>query len=360
MKINQFLTGFSCGDAIGNYTLVIKKILEELGYESDIYAEIIHPTLKKEAFYYNQYPFEEWGKNLAIFHLSIGSILTEFLLNTGDNIILIYHNMTPPKYFFGVNNELVNRAIHGQLEVLALHNRCLIALGDSEFNRRDLERAGFKNTKVLPIPVDFERLNKKTHSLPFRMFDDKKKNILFTGRISPNKRNDKLITIFKAYNKYFNEQSRLIMVGAHLSYRPYLYQLLEMVDKHNLADSVVFTDHVSESELLAYYNMADLFLCASEHEGFCVPLLECFHLGIPVLAFDEAAVGETMGGSGILIEKDDPLLIAALIDEVLKNPSLRNEIIENQKKKLEKFKSFDFRKAFSGIIASAGEMSEKL
>ena len=202
---------------------------------------------------------------------------------------LIYHNITPPEYFVGVHRTLARQSFRGRRELRAYADRCDLALGDSEFNRQDLEALGFPRTAVLPVVPDFSHLDREPNWLVAREFDDDWTNIVFVGRVIANKKIEDLIRFFHAYHTIFNPRSRLLIVGAQSGFERYLASLHQLVATLG-ASHVHFVGHVSDEELVAFYEIADLFLCASEHEGFCVPLVEAFYKQVPVLAYAATAV----------------------------------------------------------------------
>jgi glycosyltransferase involved in cell wall biosynthesis len=157
----------------------------------------------------------------------------------------------------------------------------------------------------------------------------------------PNKKIDDLIRFFHAYNRWFNPRSRLLLVGSHAGFERYASMLQDMIDRLKVP-SVHFLGHVSNDELAAYYTLADVFLCASEHEGFCVPLVESFHMGVPVLAYAASAVPGTMDGAGILYHDKDPLRVAALIDLVATDRHLAERIVAGQDAALDRLEHKDF------------------
>ena len=215
-----------------------------------------------------------------------------------------------------------------------------MALGDSEYNRLELDSLGFKNTGVLPVVSDFTHLEVESNPFVAKCFDDDWTNILFVGRIIPNKRIDDLIHCFNAY-KRINPQSPLLIVGSYSGFEYYLATLHYLVATTGVSD-VHFIGQVSNEELTSYYDIGDLYFCASEHEGFCVPLMEGFYKRIPVVAYAAAAVPATMAGAGVLYESKDPRHVAALIDTVLSNPALETEIVRNQDVVFDRLHAEDF------------------
>ena len=173
------------------------------------------------------------------------------------------------------------------------------------------------------------------------LFDDAWVNVMFVGRVIPSKKIEDVIRFFHAYKRWFNPRSRLLLVGSHGGFERYVAMLQNLVDRLGVSD-VHFLGHVSNAELTAYYELADVFLCASEHEGFCVPLVESFHMGVPVLAYAAAAVPATMDGAGILYDDKDPIRVAALIDQVATDRRLADGIVASQDAALDRLEAKDF------------------
>jgi glycosyltransferase involved in cell wall biosynthesis len=262
---------------------------------------------------------------------------------------LIYHNITPPEYFVGVHRTLARQCFHGRRELRGYVGRCDLALGDSEFNRRDLESLGFPRTAVLPVVPDFSHLDREPNRFVADLFDDDWTNIIFVGRVIANKKIEDLIRFFHAYHTRFNPRSRLIIVGMYTLFERYLAGLNHMAAELGLSH-VHFTGHISNEELVAYYEIADLFLCASEHEGFCVPLVEAFYKQVPVLAYAATAVPSTMDGAGVLFDRKDPLLVATLMDAILSQPQLQDAIVEAQLAAVRRLQAKDFGGTLLGFV----------
>ena len=129
-----------------------------------------------------------------------------------------------------------------------------------------------------------------------KLYDDDYVNILFTGRVVPNKKQEDVIEAFYYYKRFIQPKSRLILVGSFAGIDKYHDQLEAYVNKLGLED-VIFTGQIKFDEILAYYQLADLFLCMSEHEGFCVPIVEAMYFNVPVIARDTSAIAWTLAGS---------------------------------------------------------------
>jgi glycosyltransferase involved in cell wall biosynthesis len=349
IQIHQILATLGYGDAIGHEVLGIQRVLRAAGYESEIFVDTADWRLEPLTRDFRQLVDFSHPDNLLIHHFSIGSKASRTAFALPDRMALIYHNITPPEYFIGVHRTLARECFHGRRELRAYADRCDLALGDSEFNRQELEALGFPRTAVLPVIPELSHLDRTPDWLVAQDFDDDWTNILFVGRVIANKKIENLIRYFHAYHTLINPRSRLLLVGAQSGFKRYLASLLQLTATLDAAH-VHFIGHVSDEELVAFYEVADLFLCASEHEGFCVPLVEAFYKAVPVLAYAATAVPSTMDGAGVLYKEKDPVYVAALMDGILSNPDLQDRIVEGQLAAVERLRKKDFAGTLLGFV----------
>jgi glycosyltransferase involved in cell wall biosynthesis len=341
-RVHQLLAALSYGDAIGNESLAIQKHLRAAGFESDIFAEKVEPRMASRARPLHEYESVSSADTVCLFHFSIGSAAGRLAFHAPDRLVAIYHNITPATFFLGFHPHLAGLCYHGRRELQAFAPRTELALGDSEFNRRELEAAGFAHTGVLPIVLDLEAYGRKPSATVTRLYGDGATNLLFVGRIIPNKRIDDLVRVFAVYKRYLDPKSRLLLVGDTRGHEAYFDRLQQMVRALRI-DDVVFTGHVDDDELLAYYRVSRLFLCLSEHEGFCVPLQEAMHFGLPVVAYDAGAVRETLHGGGVLLREKLPEQVAGLVHQVLHDERLRAGVLATQERAIREIRATDFR-----------------
>ena len=337
MKVHQFLTSYSYGDAIGNEALEIRDFLRKNHIESEIFTMHFHPRYAHQVLNYLDYDRFSDPENMVIFHFSIGSPVMKKFLRLPDKKIIIYHNITPYHFFLDYHRILTKDCFKGRLELKSLADKVDLALGDSEYNRQELVAAGFKKTGVLPLVMDFSKFDPPALPVLRELFADGKNNLLYVGRIIPNKKVEDVIKTFHLYQKYFHADSRLFIVGEYRGFERYVAAL------HNLAlelqvKNIHFSGHIPLAEVVSYFKLAHLYLHLSEHEGFCAPIPESFHLGIPVVAFDAGAVAETMNNGGMLVHEKDFLAIAALCHEILSRPDLKKQILAGQARALEKYR----------------------
>lgn len=336
MQIHQVLPAIIPGDAIGNEAILIQKILRNWGYNSEIYAEHIHPQINAHS--YKHHKKKSSKENILIYHYGIGSDITDYVMKIADKKILLYHNITPYQFYSNINDNLALLLSKGREDLKKLVNYVDIAVGDSEYNCLELREFGYKNSEVLPLILDFSDFN----NFDQKIIDDYKddyKNILFVGRIAPNKKQEDIIKCFYYY-KNINPKSRLILIGSYSGAEKYLRQLQQLIVHLSLKD-VHIIGSTEFTKLMAYYRIADLFLCMSEHEGFSAPLVESMYFGIPIIAYNSTAIPYTLGGAGILVNKKIYPEIAEMMNLIFTDQELRDKIIKKQNIRL---KYFDYEK----------------
>jgi glycosyltransferase involved in cell wall biosynthesis len=341
VAIHQVLATLGYGDAIGNEVLGIQRVLRDAGYQSDIFVQTAESRVEHLTRHYSELRDVSHPDNNLIHHFSIGSRASRLAYALPDRMVLIYHNITPPEYFVDINKELVRLCFRGRRELALYRTRCDLALGDSEYNRQELEALGFSPTGVLEVVPGFDHLAGPPNYVSAGAFADDWVNVLFVGRVIPNKRFEDLIKAFHAYKTFFNPRARLLLVGSHAGFDRYVTMLHGLIARLDVRD-VHLVGHVSDEELAAYYEVADVFVCASEHEGYCVPLIESFHMGVPVLAYAATAVPATMDGAGVLYANKDPMHLAGLIHAVVDDPALTDRIVEGQYEALTRLEARDF------------------
>jgi glycosyltransferase involved in cell wall biosynthesis len=351
-KIFQVLPTLAYGDAVSNDTINIKKLLTELGYETQILAENIWNKVKKEAEFIDHSKNQINEEDVVIYHKSTGTDLSEWFKNIKcQKKIMIYHNITPAKYFKGYSKETQKLVEYGYKGLFELNGNIDYCIADSEYNKIELENFGFTEIKVLPILMKFDDYDQKPDQGVIDKYDDDYTNILFVGRISANKKQENIIKSFYYYHKYYNNKSRLFLVGSPLGMDKYDNELKDFVDELEISQSVFFTRHIPFSQILSYYHIADLFLCASEHEGFCVPLLEAMYFDIPVLAYNTTAIPYTLGDAGVMYSKLNYPNIAREIDDIISDQEKIDCIVTKQKERLNYFRYEEVKKQYIELFS---------
>lgn len=338
MKLDQLLPGFGSGDAISNYALSLQGIARGWGLDSTLYCEPrhVHPAVERFCEDYRRLPSPGDPSDITLFHFSVGSPLSAYFARLRTRRVLIYHNITPHDWFNGVHEEKARVLWAGREEMKSLAGVPDLALGVSEFNRRELEAFGFSPTGVLPLIADPATLSAAPDQVFLRRFGDGATNLLSVGRVVPNKRVEDLIKIYYYYRNTVDPKSRLVIAGAMTGMDRYTALLRALVTVLDLPD-VVFLNHVTDAELLALYRTASVFLSMSEHEGFCIPLLEAMHFRVPVVAYAAAAIPETLAGTGVLVREKEFAAIAELVGRIVGDATLRNAIVAKQLPRLAAF-----------------------
>jgi glycosyltransferase involved in cell wall biosynthesis len=290
-------------------------------------------------------------ETVCLFHFAIGSGAGRMIFHAPDRLVVRYHNITPPEFFARFLPHLARQCHEGRRELAAFAPRAALGLGVSDFNRRELEAAGYRPTGVVPIPLDLEAMAAGPRAaIVERLFGDGRTNVLFVGRIIPNKKIEDLLRVFAFYQRAIEPHSRLLLVGDHWGYEPYLL-FLQAMGRELGAQEVVFTGQVEDDELRACYSVASAYVSLSEHEGFCVPLLEAMAFDVPVVAYDAGAVAETLSGAGLLVRDKSPDSLAALLGRVATDERLRAEVRAGQRRRLDVVRAMDVRAALVSALA---------
>lgn len=337
MKIVQLLPTISLGDAVSNDAIALKRALRSIGYETGIYAESMDVRLPEGvAKHVGEMPALR-RSDAILYHLSTGTRLNYELAQSRARKILIYHNITPPEYLRPYNAEVAKLCEEGLDGARFLADKVDYCLAVSEWNRQDLLELGYRcQIDVLPILIPFKDYRRRENSDVICRYQGTGTNILFTGRIAPNKCHEDLIASFYHFKKYYDPKARLFLVGSYCGMEAYYAKLVAYVKALGVED-VFFTGQVGFEEILAYYRVADVFLCASEHEGFCVPLVEAMYMGVPIVAYDSSAIAGTLGGSGILMKEKKPEAVAGMLSRLTCDQRLRQDVVQNQYLRLKDF-----------------------
>jgi L-malate glycosyltransferase len=338
MRIHQWVPAAHRGDAIGDSARAVRGMLRAMGHESDIFALTIDDDLRGDIL-----PFaagDATRGEVTIFHFALPSPMTgAFAALTGAKKILQYHNITPASFFAPYDPGLFRLAALGRQELAALAGRVDLALGDSEFNRQELESLGFERTGVMPIAVNTARITDAPPRPALeRILCDGLINILFVGRIVPNKKIEDHIRLAEMYKRYVDSYYRFIFVGRYDGLPRYYSQVRALIEQYEmLPERFWFTGPVPDEDLAAFYRWSDAYVSLSEHEGFCVPLVEAMAADVPVVAYAAGAVPETLGGAGILFAPKDLEVAAELLGSVVYDRDVRARVLEGQRRRLQDF-----------------------
>jgi glycosyltransferase involved in cell wall biosynthesis len=352
MRVDQWVPALHRGDAIGDSARLMRDAFRTWGFTADVYALELDDDLEGDGR-----PSAEWRpggpEDLVILHYALPSPLTAAFKEHRGRRILLHHNITPPEFFAGFDPEMARICAIGRAELGPLRDHVDLALGDSEFNRRELEEAGFRRTGVLPIYLDFERYREPPNPVLSQELSGGSRNVLFVGRVSPNKRHEDLIRLASYWKRFISPDLRLLLVGKLPKRRQYLDALQAYLYEEGFTPwEVVFTGHVEHDELLAYYATADVFVSMSEHEGFGVPLVEAMIMDVPIVAYTATAVGDTLGDSGLQFREKRIDEMAEAAFRLATDSAARRAVLLGQTRRLTAFTPETVQRALKAYLES--------
>ena len=315
-------------DAIGTHVLQARRILREAGFDSDIWADRIDDRLAREARHYLEYQPEPG--NILIYQLSTDSEMTQWLadlVRSGIRLFANYHNITPSQFFRRWEPEIARRldvARHQMAQVAPLTD---FAVAVSDFNRSELDQAGYAHTAVAPLLMDTTEFRRAAGgSPPGPRVRSRGARWLFVGRIAPNKCQHDVVAAFAVYRHIYDPASTLTLVGRPSSFR-YLRAVRRLAADLDLGSSFEHLENIRFADLVDRYKRSDVLVCMSEHEGFCAPLIEAMEMSVPVVAYRAAAVPETVGDAGVLLDSKDPFDVATAVAQLLGDPRRCAEMV---------------------------------
>jgi len=338
LKVRQLCTRVEFGDAVSNHVLEIDRALSSWGHDTEVYTNTCDEYGSQVSQPDCEYPAgAEAPDDVLIYHYSVWCSNYEMYLASAARRILVYHNITPPQYFQAYDKGVASFCVICR-ELLPKLSGCDLALGDSEFNRLELLEAGFEEsaTGVLPILVDYEGLRGRRGAGGVMDANRKGFNLLFVGRMVPNKAIEDVLRAFFYYHRCVNSDSQLFLVGAPWVDR-YSAQLQWLIDSFGLWGDVTVTGRLSDADLAACYRGCDAFLSMSEHDGFSVPLVESMAFDLPVVAYSSTAIPYTLRRAGLTFGRKDFAMVGELLESLRTDASLRDSVIEGQRARLEAF-----------------------
>lgn len=340
MRIFQILPTLATGDGVGNDAVAMDAALREAGFDTQLYAaSIIGDFPEGMVLKFNDLRSEDVRcDDVILYHLSIGSYVNYRLAYFDCRLIVVYHNITPPQFFEDYSRVTAMQCQYGLQGAAFLAGYADYCIADSEWNKNDLLDMGYScSIDVVPIIIPFEDYRAVPNKKVLDIYRScKGANILFAGRVAPNKCQHDVVCAFAVYKERYDPDARLFLVGSFNQGDAYGASLLAYIEALDVND-VVIPGHIGFDEILSYYTLADVFLCQSEHEGFCIPLLEAMLFDVPVVAYGTTAITETLGASGILMQDKNPLETAGVIDHLMKHAGIRDQVILGQRKRVQNF-----------------------
>ncbi len=332
-RVDQLLAGFADGDAISQEARILQQTLHGLGLESDIYAPVKTTT---PAIAHLARPISEYlttKRDSVIFHYSIASEASQCFLKSDCKRIVRYHNITPEHFMRGFDDAVADQLHDSRDQLFSIASQGNEVWADSEFNADELRDLSIKKVKVVPLFFHPSAIDIKPDSHMLQKLGNGLTNILFVGRMAPNKNVEALMLAFGWYQKTMNTQSRLVLVGSEWSC-PRYFAMLRSLAKTLELSNVSFEGFVNDAALAACYETAALFVCPSLHEGYCLPLIEAMCHNVPVVARRNGGMPEAIGKSGILFDGDDPKELAVLMDVMIRDSKQREAVLNAQENRL--------------------------
>jgi glycosyltransferase involved in cell wall biosynthesis len=343
--VHQFHSGTAQGDAITQQMLGLQAELHGMGIRSEIFAEHVADGLQDKI-----QPIQGYGgseSNLMLMHHSLGYEMFDEVIGLPDDIVALYHNVTPERYFS--DREFRSRIRLGREQLALLAKRALVGVANSNFTRREMLAVGFGRVEVLPVRVDYSQFSGSPVDHALRSTD-----WLYVGRLVGNKRQHDLVRAFAIYVGTFDDDgARLVLIGDTSVQDNYVTFVREEAHRLGVGDRVVLLGKVSDSQLRSAFLGAGVYVSASEHEGFGVPILEAMAAGLPVVAYAAAAIPETMGGAGVLLRSKDPEFIAATAQALREDAKFRERLVARQFARVREVKNFDVRSLLKRVIERA-------
>lgn len=327
---------FADGDAIGHDIQGMYDVLKKLNFSVSVFCEYNHTEQK-----YNIKKLDKVKKlvlekqTLIIYHHSIFWSLGESILDAAKcRVIIRYHNITPPEFFDGYSEIYYQKTVEGYKQTERFSKKTdFFWLHDSFFNYTDILALGVKE-EYCAVVAPFHKVEhmeslEADYSTLNNLVRGSRVNILFVGRISTNKGHMKICRVVKAYREMYGPDFTCWIVGGFDSeLSKYNKELNEYIDRYGLNENIIFTQKVSIQTLKSYILGCDVFLCLSDHEGFCVPLIEAQYYKLPVVTWDKSAIKETVGDDQLVFSAFNADLIAAGIHSVATNKDISSYLID--------------------------------
>ncbi len=349
--VHQFIPNFAPRTAVGNHTLQVQAVLREMGVRSDIFVAEAAPALAGSSRPYRDYAGD--GPAVFVYQASTGSAMAEYLAQRPEPKVVNYHNLTPVSLFGAWEPQVGAELSLGRQQLADLAPATTLGIAVSAYNRGELDALGYRSTTVVPLLIDLAGFDDKgvDEDALTRLHDQAGPGScwLFVGRIAPNKAQHDLLKALAVYRRVYDPAARLRLVGGSSSHA-YLTALQRYRSALQLDDAVDIVGEVSDGELAAHYQAADVFVCASDHEGFCIPLLEAMHHGLPIVAYASSAVPETLGSAGVVLASKAPTTMAAAVHRVASDAALRHRLVAAGRRRLADFDLATTRARFAAAV----------
>ena len=361
MQIHQLVHTLNYGDAISGEAITIRRLLAARGIQGNIYSVHAHEKVKDQMRPWRYFEEDRQAAAaraepiLLILHFSIASPLNDlFLAAQSVTKAVIYHNLTPPRWFANYNSRVYADLQQGVKELATIAQAADLIFADSEFNKIELIPLVSKPVDVLPLPLDLTKWSVAANpGIANLLQSSGEVNLLHVGRLAPNKCVEDIIKIFYFYHHKIQRRSKLWLIGIDIDTEIYSFELRRLLSRLNLKHSVEFVGAVADSELRSFYENSAVYLCMSEHEGFCLPLLEAMYFRLPVIAYAACAVPETVGDAGVLVQRKAHAELAELVNLVATDNSLRGPLVEAGLRRVDDFSETSFQRLLDQLLINS-------
>ncbi len=355
VRVDQVIPSLASRDAIGVHTLALSEGLRAAGIESDVFYGTCTPDVADLGRPVAQLGRSARGRWL-LYQSSIGSPVFDVLAARDEPKLVNYHNITPAALLEAWEPAVAYEVALGRVQLARLAAETRFAVADSAFNEGELHQVGYADTAVVPLLIDMSSAGADPDPAVLERLARAKAaggaDLLFVGKVSPHKAPHDLVKALAVYRRLFDPAARLHLVGSPLG-QHYGPALDAFVAELGLTGAVTVTGSVSPAELEAYYRSAEVFVCASDHEGFCVPIVEAMGHGVPVVAYGVTAVPETVGDAGLVLDTKEPMRMAAAIARVTADPGLRSTLARAGAERAATFALERSRARFVELVAAA-------
>lgn len=355
-RIDQVIPTLASRDAIGRHTLQVRDLLREMGFASDIYYANASTDVLGEGRHIEKLGDADPSGRWLLYQLSIGSPAAIAFAKRPEPKLVDYHNITPVELISPWEPEVGEELRIGRAQMRHLARLTTFAMADSAYNEAELKAVGYKATAVAPLLIDVEEFaGKPDGALARRLAAERARgggDLLFVGKVAPHKAQHDLLKALAAYRLLYDPSARLRLVGGPIG-ETYSWALERFAEEIGVTEAVDLPGSVSHAELIAYYRGADVFVCLSDHEGFCVPLVEAMYHGLPVVAYGAAAVPDTVGDAGLVLDTKEPVPVAAAIHRVVRDESLRTMLRSAAAERVASMSLERSRRLFGDVITSA-------
>ena len=353
--LHQFVSTLEPG-ATGGHAVEIQRLLRSQGWHSELFWHDAKPPFDTLGHDYRTYGSRIAAEpdDLLLYHVAIGSVIADWLVERSERLLLYFHNLTPAAYYDRWEPFAAYACTWGRTQLRQLAGRTTLAMAASEFSQRELLEVGYLDTAVVPILLDTAQFHSKVDSATLERLEKERAGggtrWLFVGRLSPNKTQEDIIKAFWLYRRVYDPDARLALLGgpARSTYGAALQRYVEELD---LGGAVDLTGGVAEGVKVAYLRTADVFVYLSEHEGFGVPILEAWHHDVPVVGFDAGAIAEVAGDAALILSDKSAPAVAAAVQRVQTDTDLRDRLIARSRQRRQVFSLEQAQARFLDAVA---------